>query len=147
MCALHNGLQGPQLIPPPHSSPLLLLPPPPPPKPPLSRPSNHLRPPTWSPKSCSATTTPSTLPNPPFSSTASPSPPAFFTKPLSASETHPKSPSSSGPTASPDAASYHLLIDTLGRAGQFDVALQLILEMNQRNLKPSSATFGILIRI
>ncbi|GFY87447.1 hypothetical protein Acr_05g0010860 [Actinidia rufa] len=50
------------------------------------------------------------------------------------------------PHCRPDAAAYHLLIDTLGRARQFDVAWQLILEMDQRNLKPSSATFGILIR-
>ncbi|KAA8531253.1 hypothetical protein F0562_005962 [Nyssa sinensis] len=44
------------------------------------------------------------------------------------------------------AAAYHLMIDILGKVRQFDVIWQLIIEMDQRNLKPTSTTFAILIR-
>ncbi|KAL6991582.1 hypothetical protein U1Q18_009694 [Sarracenia purpurea var. burkii] len=45
-----------------------------------------------------------------------------------------------------DAAAYHLMIDILGKVRQFDVAWQLIVEMDQLDVKPTSTTFGILIR-
>ncbi|KAI4338081.1 hypothetical protein L6164_016433 [Bauhinia variegata] len=43
-------------------------------------------------------------------------------------------------------ASYNLIIDIMGKVRQFDVAWQLIIEMEQRNLNPTSSTFLILIR-
>ncbi|XP_010258859.1 PREDICTED: pentatricopeptide repeat-containing protein At2g13420, mitochondrial-like [Nelumbo nucifera] len=45
-----------------------------------------------------------------------------------------------------DAVAYDLMIDILGKVRQFDVAWQLIIEMDQLNLRPTSKTFGILIR-
>ncbi|XP_077220267.1 pentatricopeptide repeat-containing protein At2g13420, mitochondrial-like [Tasmannia lanceolata] len=41
---------------------------------------------------------------------------------------------------------YDLMIDILGKVRQFDVAWQLIVEMDQQNLNPTSKTFSILIR-
>uniref|UniRef100_A0A5B7BNU1 Pentatricopeptide repeat-containing protein n=1 Tax=Davidia involucrata TaxID=16924 RepID=A0A5B7BNU1_DAVIN len=43
------------------------------------------------------------------------------------------------------AAAYHLMIDILGKVRQFDVIWQLIIEMDQQNVKPTSTTFAILI--
>ncbi|KAK7385847.1 hypothetical protein VNO78_31763 [Psophocarpus tetragonolobus] len=43
-------------------------------------------------------------------------------------------------------ASYTLLIDTMAKVRQFDVAWQLIVEMDQRRLSPTPATFLTLIR-
>ncbi|XP_057962050.1 pentatricopeptide repeat-containing protein At2g13420, mitochondrial-like [Malania oleifera] len=43
-------------------------------------------------------------------------------------------------------SAYDLMIDILGKVRQFDVAWQLIVEMDQSNLRPTSTTFGILIR-
>lgn len=45
-----------------------------------------------------------------------------------------------------DVSAYNLTIDILGKVRQFDVAWQLIVEMDQQKLKPTSLTFGILIR-
>lgn len=45
-----------------------------------------------------------------------------------------------------DPAAYHLMIDALGKVRQFDVAWQLVIEMDNLKLKPSFATFGILTR-
>ncbi|KAK2993461.1 hypothetical protein RJ640_005155 [Escallonia rubra] len=45
-----------------------------------------------------------------------------------------------------DSAAYDLLIDILARVRQFDVAWQLIVEMDQHNVKPTSNTFRVLIR-
>lgn len=42
--------------------------------------------------------------------------------------------------------SYNLLIDILAKVRQFDAAWQLIVEMDQNNLSPTTATFFILIR-
>ncbi|XAR58990.1 hypothetical protein NMG60_11014596 [Bertholletia excelsa] len=45
-----------------------------------------------------------------------------------------------------DAHAYHLIIDIISKVHQFDVAWQLIVEMDQLNVKPNSTTFRILIR-
>ncbi|XP_042510275.1 pentatricopeptide repeat-containing protein At2g13420, mitochondrial-like [Macadamia integrifolia] len=45
-----------------------------------------------------------------------------------------------------DTAAYDLMIDILGKVRQFDVAWQLIIEMDQQNLRLTSKTFGNLIR-
>ncbi|KAK6922789.1 Pentatricopeptide repeat [Dillenia turbinata] len=45
-----------------------------------------------------------------------------------------------------DSLSYSLIIDFLGKVRQFDVARQLIIEMDQLNTKPTSTTFLVLIR-
>ncbi|KAF8400809.1 hypothetical protein HHK36_014111 [Tetracentron sinense] len=45
-----------------------------------------------------------------------------------------------------DASAYDLIIDILGKVRQFDVAWQLIVEMDQQNIKPTSKTFSILLR-
>ncbi|PIA50991.1 hypothetical protein AQUCO_01100066v1 [Aquilegia coerulea] len=46
-----------------------------------------------------------------------------------------------------DVISYNLMIDILGKVRQFDVAWQLIVEMDQQGgVNPSSKTFGTLIR-
>ncbi|KAE8021384.1 hypothetical protein FH972_007278 [Carpinus fangiana] len=42
--------------------------------------------------------------------------------------------------------SYHLLIDLVAKVRQFDLAWQLIIEMDQHNLLPTPTTFLILIR-
>ncbi|KAG6721493.1 hypothetical protein I3843_03G113300 [Carya illinoinensis] len=42
--------------------------------------------------------------------------------------------------------SYHLLIDLVAKVRQFDLAWQLIIEMDQSNLSPTPTTFLILIR-
>ncbi|XP_054805197.1 pentatricopeptide repeat-containing protein At2g13420, mitochondrial-like [Prosopis cineraria] len=42
--------------------------------------------------------------------------------------------------------SYNLMIDIMGRVRQFDVVWQLIIEMDQRKLNPTSTTFLIMIR-
>ncbi|GMH07693.1 hypothetical protein Nepgr_009533 [Nepenthes gracilis] len=47
---------------------------------------------------------------------------------------------------SPDVTSFDLMIDILGKVRQFDVAWQLIVQMQTLNLKPQSSTFLILIR-
>lgn len=43
-------------------------------------------------------------------------------------------------------SSYNLLVDIMGKVRQFDVAWQLIVEMDQRSLTPTPSTFLILIR-
>lgn len=50
------------------------------------------------------------------------------------------------PNFTPDTASFDLIIDILGRARQFDVAWQLIVELQTLNLTPNSSTFLVLIR-
>ncbi|XP_047316381.1 pentatricopeptide repeat-containing protein At2g13420, mitochondrial-like [Impatiens glandulifera] len=45
-----------------------------------------------------------------------------------------------------DAIAYELMIDILGKVQQFDVAWQLIIEMDQQNVKPTSIVFRVLIR-
>ncbi|KAL5717388.1 hypothetical protein ACHQM5_010396 [Ranunculus cassubicifolius] len=45
-----------------------------------------------------------------------------------------------------DCVSYNIMIDILGKVRQFDVAWQLIVEMDQRDVTPNSKTFGVLIR-
>ncbi|KAJ4957398.1 hypothetical protein NE237_024509 [Protea cynaroides] len=45
-----------------------------------------------------------------------------------------------------DTAANDLMIDILGKVRKFDVAWQLIVEMDQQNLRPTSKTFRILIR-
>ncbi|CAK9150553.1 unnamed protein product [Ilex paraguariensis] len=45
-----------------------------------------------------------------------------------------------------DAVSYNLLVDILGKVRQFDVVWQLIVEMDQKKIKPTTTTFLILIR-
>ncbi|KAJ8447728.1 hypothetical protein Cgig2_015091 [Carnegiea gigantea] len=45
-----------------------------------------------------------------------------------------------------DVAFFDLMIDILGKVHQFDVAWQLIIQMQALNLKPQSSTFLILIR-
>ncbi|GAB2277297.1 hypothetical protein Dimus_012005 [Dionaea muscipula] len=50
------------------------------------------------------------------------------------------------PHFTPDVASFNLIVDILGKVRQFDVAWQLILQMQTLNLKPESSTFLILIR-
>ncbi|KAI8032345.1 Pentatricopeptide repeat-containing protein [Camellia lanceoleosa] len=52
----------------------------------------------------------------------------------------------SQPNYTHDSTSYHLIIDILAKVRQFDVAWQLIIEMDQLNVKLDSTTFGILIR-
>lgn len=51
------------------------------------------------------------------------------------------------PSTTTTLASFNLIIDILGKVRQFDVARQLIVEMEQQeNLKPSSETFLILVK-
>ncbi|CAF2159963.1 BnaA07g07990D [Brassica napus] len=51
------------------------------------------------------------------------------------------------PSTTTSLTSFNLIIDILGKVRQFDVARQLIVEMEQReNLKPSSETFLILVK-
>ncbi|XP_010547878.1 PREDICTED: pentatricopeptide repeat-containing protein At2g13420, mitochondrial-like [Tarenaya hassleriana] len=50
----------------------------------------------------------------------------------------------SPPTTNP--TSFNLVIDILARVRQFDVAWQLIVEMEQQNVKPNSQTFLILVK-
>ncbi|KAM7508748.1 hypothetical protein LguiA_019201 [Lonicera macranthoides] len=45
-----------------------------------------------------------------------------------------------------DSAAYDLMVDILGKVRQFDVAWQLIIEMDQENVKPTKNTFLALIR-
>ncbi|MCL7050154.1 hypothetical protein MKW94_024149 [Papaver nudicaule] len=45
-----------------------------------------------------------------------------------------------------DVVAYDMLIDIMGKVQEFDVAWQLILEMDQLGVKPTSKTFGILFR-
>ncbi|OVA09606.1 Pentatricopeptide repeat [Macleaya cordata] len=45
-----------------------------------------------------------------------------------------------------DVVAYELMIDALGKVRQFDVAWQLLVEMDQQGIRPTSKTFGILIR-
>ncbi|KAF6137934.1 hypothetical protein GIB67_041807 [Kingdonia uniflora] len=45
-----------------------------------------------------------------------------------------------------DDVSYNLMIDILGKVRQFDVMWQLIIEMDQGNVKPNAKTFWVLIR-
>ncbi|CAI9277826.1 unnamed protein product [Lactuca saligna] len=45
-----------------------------------------------------------------------------------------------------DSHSYNLMIDILGKVRQFDVAWQLIIEMDQNGVNPTSTTFYVLIR-
>ncbi|XP_060675030.1 pentatricopeptide repeat-containing protein At2g13420, mitochondrial [Ziziphus jujuba] len=54
--------------------------------------------------------------------------------------------SKSLPTPPLTATSYNLLIDILAKVRQFDVAWQLIVEMDQNKLSPTSTTFLVLIR-
>ncbi|XP_042467957.1 pentatricopeptide repeat-containing protein At2g13420, mitochondrial-like [Zingiber officinale] len=44
------------------------------------------------------------------------------------------------------ADAYDLMVDILGRVRQFDVAWQLVIEMDQRGVGPSPRTFSVLIR-
>lgn len=44
------------------------------------------------------------------------------------------------------ADAYDLMVDVLGRVRQFDVAWQLVIEMDQRGVGPSPRTFSVLIR-
>lgn len=46
----------------------------------------------------------------------------------------------------PDAETYDLMVDILGKVRQFDVVWQLIVEMDQRGVSPTTRTFGILMR-
>ncbi|RZC59709.1 hypothetical protein C5167_007010 [Papaver somniferum] len=45
-----------------------------------------------------------------------------------------------------DGVAYDMMIDIMGKVRQFDVAWQLLLEMDQLGDKPTSKTFGILFR-
>lgn len=45
-----------------------------------------------------------------------------------------------------DSHAYNLMIDILGKVRQFDAAWQLIVEMDQKGVKPTSTTFYVLIR-
>ncbi|KAF3440621.1 hypothetical protein FNV43_RR18905 [Rhamnella rubrinervis] len=54
--------------------------------------------------------------------------------------------SKSLPTSPLTTASYNLLIDILAKVRQFDVAWQLIVEMDQNMITPTSTTFLILVR-
>ncbi|XP_078433497.1 pentatricopeptide repeat-containing protein At2g13420, mitochondrial-like [Wolffia australiana] len=45
-----------------------------------------------------------------------------------------------------DADAYDLMVDTLGKVRQFDVAWQMIMEMDQRGIPPSPRTFLVLVR-
>ncbi|CAN6485348.1 unnamed protein product [Victoria cruziana] len=45
-----------------------------------------------------------------------------------------------------DVECYNLMIDILGKVHQFDVIWQLIMEMDQEQIRPTNATFYILIR-
>ncbi|KAJ6737284.1 hypothetical protein OIU85_019357 [Salix viminalis] len=133
--------------------------------------SNHQTTPIYSLKSSSTTTTHSMPWNHLFNYPAFLSPPPSSTKPSSVSATTPKSPfpffhhSLSLPPTSTDTppastgtsntssdssvattVTYNLMIDILAKVRQFDVCWQLIVEMDQRNVKPSSETFFVLIR-
>ncbi|XP_068649634.1 pentatricopeptide repeat-containing protein At2g13420, mitochondrial-like [Aristolochia californica] len=50
------------------------------------------------------------------------------------------------PSYDHDVDIFELMIDILGRVRQFDVAWQLIIDMDQRGVKPSAKSFCILIR-
>ncbi|KAH7865763.1 hypothetical protein Vadar_010882 [Vaccinium darrowii] len=52
----------------------------------------------------------------------------------------------SQPSYRHDPAAYHLMIDILGKVRQFDVAWQLVIEMDNSNVKPSFTTFAVLTR-
>ncbi|XP_050223099.1 pentatricopeptide repeat-containing protein At2g13420, mitochondrial-like [Mercurialis annua] len=52
----------------------------------------------------------------------------------------------STPAPTVTTATYNLIIDILAKVHQFDVAWQLIIQMDQNNLKPNSQSFLILIR-
>nr|GEX77494.1 hypothetical protein [Tanacetum cinerariifolium] len=45
-----------------------------------------------------------------------------------------------------DAHAYNLMIDILGKVRQFDAAWQLIVEMDQKGVSPTSTTFYVMIR-
>ncbi|KAF1891783.1 hypothetical protein Lal_00031592 [Lupinus albus] len=54
--------------------------------------------------------------------------------------------SKSLPNSPLSSSSYNLLVDIMGKVRQFDVAWQLIVEMDQHNLNLTSSTFFIMIR-
>ncbi|KAK1396535.1 Pentatricopeptide repeat-containing protein [Heracleum sosnowskyi] len=46
----------------------------------------------------------------------------------------------------PDAMTYNIVIDSLGKVRQFDVVWQLVVEMDQLGVKPETTTFRVVIR-
>ncbi|KAL9393458.1 hypothetical protein Peur_012743 [Populus x canadensis] len=69
--------------------------------------------------------------------------------PPTSTDTPPSSTGTSTTSAESSAATtvtYNLMIDILAKVRQFDVCWQLIVEMDQRNVKPTSETFFVLIR-